>query len=190
MGRKIFSFKYAATVILTVAILILGGLNVQQKRRYVPSDDGCAWVQGSNAVEALLVVEGGPGDKAGIQRGDVLKAINGQAVRNDRHVTQILYELGVWSKANYTVERAGTVFQTTVVVAPPPERLLRQRLYLEIIGLLYFLIGIFVLLKRSRAAHALHFYFVCLTSFVYYVFHYTGKLNGFDWTIFCFDLGA
>jgi hypothetical protein len=190
MGRKIFSFKYAATVILTVAILILGGLNVQQKRRYVPSDDGCAWVQGSNAVEALLVVEGGPGDKAGIQRGDVLKAINGQAVRNDRHVTQILYELGVWSKANYTVERAGTVFQTTVVVAPPPERLLRQRLYLEIIGLLYFLIGIFVLLKRSRAAHALHFYFVCLTSFVYYVFHYTGKLNGFDWTIFWFDLGA
>ena len=141
-------------------------------------------------VQARLVVADGPADKAGIQRGDVLKAINGQPVRNDRHVTQILYELGVWSKANYTLERAGKVFEATVVVSPPPERLLRQRLYLEIIGLLYFLVGIFVLLKRSRAPHALHFYFVCLTSFVYYVFHYTGKLNGFDWTIFWFDLGA
>src|SRR5262245_61762203 len=137
MGRKIFSFKYAATVILTVAILILGGLNVQQKRRYVPPDDGGSWILGSQGVQARLVAEDGPADKAGIQRGDVLKAINGQAVRNDRHVTQILYTLGVWSKANYTLERAGKVFEATVVVSPPPERLLRQRLYLEIIGLLY-----------------------------------------------------
>ena len=36
MGRKIFSFKYVATVLLTLAVLILGGLNAQQKRRYLP----------------------------------------------------------------------------------------------------------------------------------------------------------
>jgi two-component system, NtrC family, sensor kinase len=45
-------------------------------------------------------------------------------------------------------------------------------------------------LKRSRAPHALHFYFVCVTSFVLYVFHFTGKLNEFDWTIFWFETGA
>src|SRR5205823_836170 len=71
-----------------------------------------------------------------------------------------------------------------------PQAFLRHQKYLEIIGLIYFLVGIFVLLKRSRAPHALHFYSVCLTSFVYYVFHSTGKFNSFDWTIFWFDLGA
>jgi two-component system, NtrC family, sensor kinase len=191
MAKKIFSFTYVTTVLLTLAVLVLGGLNVQQKRRYLPPDDGCSWVEvAGGSVQARLIVPDGPADKAGIQRGDVVRAIDGRSIQNDRHVTQILYEHGVWAKVNYSLERDGQVFETNVILAPPPERLLRQRLYLEIIGLLYLLVGIFVLLKRSRAPHALHFYFVCLTSFVYYVFHYTGKLNGFDWTIFWFDLGA
>jgi PAS domain S-box-containing protein len=35
-----------------------------------------------------------------------------------------------------------------------------------------------------------HFYFVCLVSFVLFVYSYTGKLNTFDWTIFWLDLAA
>src|SRR5438552_4414795 len=190
MVRKIFSFKYVATILLTVGIVIVGGLNVQQKRRYIPPDDGASWVQGPAGIEARLILADGPAVKAGILRGDIVKAINGRAIQNDRQVTQILYELGAWSKASYTLQRRGTVFDVDVVIGPQPERVLRQQTYLEIIGLLYFLVGIFVLLKRSRAPHALHFYFVCLTSFVLYVFHFTGKFNPFDWTIFWSDLVA
>jgi len=188
--RKIFSLKYVATLLLTLAILIMGGLNAQQKRRYVPSDDGASWIQGSKGVQARLVVPESPADRAGIEKGDVLKAIDGQDIKNDRHVTQILYGIGIWSRATYTIDRDDKEFETTVVVGPPPEQFLRHQKYLEIIGLLYFLVGCFVLLKRSRAPHALHFYFVCLTSFVFYAFHFTGKLNPFDWTIFWLDLGA
>jgi PAS domain S-box-containing protein len=36
----------------------------------------------------------------------------------------------------------------------------------------------------------MHFYFVCLMSFVFYVFHNTGKFNDFDWTIYWADLVA
>src|SRR2546425_4031748 len=190
MRRKIFSLRYVVTLLLTLAILILGGLNAQQKRRYIPPDDGASWIEGPEGVQARLVVADGPADKAGIRRGDVLKAINGHDIRNDRHVTQMLYELGIWSRATYTIDRDDKEFETTVVVGPPPEQFLRHQKYLEIIGLLYFLVGCFVLLKRSRAPHALHFYFVCLTSFVFYTFHFTGKLNPFDWTIFWLDLAA
>jgi PAS domain S-box-containing protein len=190
VGHRIFSFRYIATVLLTLAILILGGLNVQQKRRWIAPDDGVSWIQGSNKIEARLVVTDGPADKAGIRRGDSLRAINSRPINNDRHVTQILYELGTWTRATYTLERGNSMFDTTVVISPPPERLMTQRFYLEIIGLLYFLIGIWVLVKRSRAPHSLHFYLVCLTSFVLYVFYSTGKLNAFDWTVFWFDQGA
>src|SRR5437588_3227825 len=190
MRRKIFSLRYVVTLLLTLAILILGGLNAQQKRRYIPPDDGASWIEGPEGVQARLVVADGPADKAGIRRGDVLKAINDQDIRSDRHVTKILYELGVWSRATYMINRDGKEFPTTVVIGPPSEQYLRHQKYLEIIGLIYFLVGTFVLLKRSRAPHALHFYFVCLTSFVFYAFHFTGKLNPFDWTIFWLDLGA
>src|ERR1051325_7977002 len=103
MGRKLFTFKYVATLLLTLAILVLGGLNAQQKRRYIPPDDGAAWIQGPGGIEARVVVPGGPADKAGIERGDILKAINGQAVKTDRQVTQILYELGPWHRGTYTI---------------------------------------------------------------------------------------
>ena len=190
MAQKIFSFKYIAALLLTVGILILGGLNAEQKRRYIAPDDGASWIESSQGVEARLVVPDSPADKAGIQRGDILKAIDGQEIQNDRHVTQILYGLGVWSRATYRVNRDGKEFETTLVIGPPPPQFLHHQKYLEIIGLIYFLVGSFVLLKRSRSPHAIHFYFVCLTSFVFYVFHSTGKFNPFDWTIFWFDLAA
>src|SRR5579862_7227485 len=190
MTQKIFSVKYIAALLLTVGILILGGLNAEQKRRYIAPDDGASWIESANGVEAHLVVSDGPADKAGIQRGDVLKAIDGQEIQNDRHVTQILYGLGVWSRATYRIERNDKEFETTLVIGPPPPQFLHHQKYLEIIGLIYFLVGSFVLLKRSRSPHAIHFYYVCLTSFVFYAFHSTGKFNSFDWTIFWFDLAA
>jgi PAS domain S-box-containing protein len=192
MGRKIISFTSIATALLTVTLLVLGGLNVDQKRKYVPPDDGTLWIQGDTGVRASAVVKDGPAERAGIERDDILKAINGEAILSDRHVTQILYnKIGLWGRARYTIVRNGSEpFDVTVIVEPPPLRIQQQRLYLEIIGLLYFLVGLFVLLRRSRAPLAFHFYFICLTSFVFYVFHYTGKLNAFDWTIFWVDQAA
>jgi two-component system NtrC family sensor kinase len=190
MGRTIFSFKYVAAVFLTVGILILGFLNAQQKRRFIPPDDGASWIQGAAGIQARLIVPDGPAERAGIRQNDILRAINGQMLRNDRHVTQMLYELGVWSRVTYTIVRNGQEIDTTVVIGPPPPEYLRHQQYLEIIGLIYFLVGLFVLLKRGRAPHALHFYLVCLTSLVFYAFHATGKFNPFDWTIFWLDLAA
>jgi hypothetical protein len=57
-------------------------------------------------------------------------------------------------------------------------------------GIYYFLVGAFVLVKRLRAPHVVHFYFVCLISFVLFAYSYTGKLNPFDWTIFWLDTAA
>jgi len=190
MGRKIFSLGFFAAIVLSAALLLLGGLNIHQKRKWAPPDDGCSWQQSDRGVEAQLVMADGPAARAGIQPGDVLRAVNGLSVESDRHVTQLLYEVGVWQRATYTVERDGAVFDATLILAPPSDRLLRRQLYLEIIGLLYFLIGTFVLVKRFGAPLALHFHLVCLVSFVVYVFHYTGKLNGLDWTVFWLGLIA
>ena len=92
-----------------MAVLILGGLNAQQKRRYSPPDDGASWIEGSAGVEARLVVAGGPADKAGIKVGDILKAIDQEPIRNDRHVTQILYQSSPWP-VSYTHLTLPTIY--------------------------------------------------------------------------------
>ncbi|HLQ79399.1 MAG TPA: PDZ domain-containing protein, partial [Terriglobia bacterium] len=141
-------------------------------------------------MQAQLVLQDGPADRAGIQPGDTLLAINGHPVQTDRQVTEILYDIGPWNPATYTINRAGSEFKSTMIVAGPSLHLKRQRLFLEIIGLFYFLVGILVLIRRYRAPQAVHFYFVCLVSFVLFVYSFTGKLNSFDWTIFWLDLAA
>ena len=188
---RILSFRLIATVILSLGMIILGGLNVQQKRLWVAPDDGVSWVETRpGVVEATLVVGEGPGNRAGIRPGDVLVAIDDEDIEDDRRVTKVLYELGAWASATYHIERDGTPIETMVVVSPQPERFQSQWAYLELIGVLYLLVGIFVITKRWRAPLATHFYFVCLVSFVFYVFHNTGKFNEFDWTIYWLDLAA
>ncbi len=188
---RILSFRLIATVILSLGLIILGGLNVQQKREWIAPDDGVSWIETSpGVVEATRVLSDGSGDRAGVEVGDVLDRIAEIEIQNDRHVTQVLYDLGAWSQAEYILERDGVSIETTLVIAPQPERFRRQYAYLETIGILYLLVGLLVVTKRWRAPHATHFYFVCLMSFVFYVFHSTGKFNVFDWTIYWSNLTA
>jgi PAS domain S-box-containing protein len=51
---------------------------------------------------------------------------------------------------------------------------------LRLIALIYLGIGLYVLLRRWTAPRSTHFYLFCLSSFIFYAFHYTGKLNQFD----------
>ena len=64
------------------------------------------------------------------------------------------------------------------------------RNYLALVGLLYLLIGTFILFRRWTARKSRHFYIFCLASFVLYTFAYTGKLNLFDWTIYWLNVAA
>jgi S1-C subfamily serine protease len=118
---RILSFRLIATVIFSLGLIILGGLNVQQKRRWVAPDDGVSWLEmRPGIVEATFVLGDGPGGRSGIEVGDVLVAVDEIEIQNDRHVTQVLYDLGAWSRATYHLERAGTPIDTTVVVSPQP----------------------------------------------------------------------
>lgn len=191
MGKSFLSLKFVAVALASMALLLLGGLNIWQKRLYVTPEDGCSWIQTPEGVQARVVTEDGPCERAGVREGDLLRAINGQNVTSDLDVTRTLYTLGIYSSAKYKLERNGATFDSTAVtIGPPGQRLIRQRLYLEIIGIYFFVVGAFVMFKRLHAAHVLHFYFVCLISFVLFAYSYSGKLDTFDWTIFWLDTAA
>ena len=169
--------------LLSVALLVCGIINYQQQGRVQLPDDGVSWLDSAEGVKAWIVTPTGPGYRAGVHEGDVLKAINGRPVARAADAVRAIFEAGLWSKANYELSRQGQAFETTVVItAQSDSRSVRG--YLELVGLLYLGIGAFILIRRWSAPRSLHFYLFCLASFVLYTFHYTGKLNAFDWTVY------
>ena len=56
--------------------------------------------------------------------------------------------------------------------------------YQYAVGAVYLAIGLFVYFRRGSAPRSLHFFLLCLASFVISTFHYSGKLNAFDKVIY------
>ncbi len=171
-------FASALLVVLTVAAVVSGGINFQQQRQFRLPDDGVTWMERKGAVEALQVTGDGPAARAGIRAGDRLLQINGTPVEQATDVSRILVRIGSWQQAKYSLERSGVTFKASVMVGEmTPEPALY---YQYMVGLAYLGIGLFVYFRRGNAQRAIHFYALCLASFVLSTFHYTGKLNNFD----------
>ena len=175
-------FVSALLVILTVAVLVAAGINFQQQGLYHPPDDGVIWDEASGSVVALYIQPGGAADKNGLRRGDVLIDIEGRKIQTASDVAQILTRLGSWKSAKYHIKRQGFDADPTLIIEEhQPDSTIY---YQYAVGLAYLAIGLFVYLRRGSADKAIHFYTLCLASFVLSCFHYTSKLNPFDKVIF------
>jgi two-component system, NtrC family, sensor kinase len=187
--NKIPSFRLTtlSLALLSLVLLGFGILNYQQRDEYQIPDDGVTWIDSQQGITAWIVSKGGPGDRAGIREGDLLKAINGQLVTTQAETVQQIYRLGVWTLASYSLTRNREPFDTSLVLTPQSSSI---RNYLALVGLLYLLIGTFVLFRRWTARKSLHFYLLCLASFILYTFAYSAKFNLFDWTIYWLNVAA
>jgi len=170
-------------VLLTMAAIVFGIINFQQRLSFDVPDDGISWKDSEQGVRAIFVAPNSPGERAGIKSGDVLVTIDGQPVGRAVDVVKRLWSLGIWSQARYQIRRQNQSFDTSLITAPAPKPLSIEN-YLRVVGLLYLFIGLFIFVRRWNAARAVHFYMFCLTSFVLCSFHYTGKLNSFDWEVY------
>jgi len=167
----------------TVAAVVFGVINFQQRVIFSVPDDGVSWLETPHGVEAWNTAPKSPAANAGIRTGDRLVSIDGQEIHSTVDVTKRLWRLGVWSQARYRIERGGRQFETQLVIAPAEKHPSIEN-YLRVVGLLYLFIGLFIFARRWSATRAVHFYIFCLASFVLYSFQYTGKLGAFDWEIY------
>jgi hypothetical protein len=136
-----------------------------------------------------------PGKAASIHTGDLLTTVSGRpscnetAVQHLSNLERVLYHAGVYGQVYYSITRDGIPLDTSVKVIPVPlDRSLAQGL--RVIGLVYLIIGFYVLFRRWGAPRATHFYLFCLVSFVLYAFKFTGRLQGLDLVIFWANIAA
>lgn len=174
-------FTVVLLTLLTAAAIAFAGINLQKEREFQVPYDGVWWLEHSGNLVADQVQPDGPGARAGIKTGDRVVAVNQRPVNDGAQLSRELYRAGVWSKATYSLVRQAVPVDTDVVLVPAEKS---QNTWLRLIALIYLGIGLYVLLRRWTAPGSLHFYIFCLASFVLYAFQYTGKLNGFDWTIY------
>jgi PAS domain S-box-containing protein len=169
--------------LLTAAAIVFAVLNFQQRSRFIAPDDGVTWIDGTGGVTAWHIVPGSPADRAGIRQGDFLESIRGVPVHRQTDATKLIWRAGPWSDLRYGIRRNGSLLQIPVVTEPQANPSSIEN-YLRLTALLYLFIGLFIFVRRWNAPRAVHFYIFCLASFVLYSFHYTGKLNSFDWTVY------
>jgi two-component system, NtrC family, sensor kinase len=181
--------RFVAIVLflLTLAAVVFAGFNFQTEHKATAPNDGVTWVEHSGVLVADDVEPDGPGARAGIKLGDQLIAVNGQEVKNTSGLERQLYRTGIWQKASYSLLRHSVALDSNVILEPA-NRTLNN--YLRGIALIYLAIGVYVLLRRWTAQGSTHFYIFCLVSFIAYSFHYTGKLDAFDWEIYWSNVAA
>ncbi|SPE29449.1 Multi-sensor signal transduction histidine kinase [Acidobacteriia bacterium SbA2] len=184
-----YRFTSLSLAILSMTLIAFAIINLQQRVHYRLPDDGVSWLDSAKGVRAWIVTPDGPGERAGIREGDLLESIDKRPIHTAADAGRQIFSEEVWSQANYLLIRNGEKFQTSLVLVPQ-KAAASVRYYLSLVGLIYLVVGTYILFRRWTAPKSLHFYIFCLASFILYTFSYTGKLNLFDWTVYWLQVVA
>ncbi|MDQ3753904.1 MAG: ATP-binding protein [Acidobacteriota bacterium] len=196
-------------VLLIAAALLVaaGALNFAQRLTYVPPlTDGVQWTKEGNNIVAHAVAPdtaASRGGLFGILPGDKLIAISldethDEPVVSTSDVQIYLEEAGKGSShLRYLIERPSAIaadpnyyYVSLDNLTHVSSRTTRDY-YINFIGIVYLLVGFFVLFKQGgRAPFVLHFTTLCLVAFVFHFYKPTGSYEDLDQSIAFLDDAA
>jgi PAS domain S-box-containing protein len=179
-GRSVF----AVTVV--VLLVALGVANVAMYSRWHEVEDGVLWSGRAEGVTASEVAAGSAAAAAGIQRGDILLAVNGSAVQTSSDVVEYQHRGHAGTRLVYTLLRSGARQPLELALAPAP-RGNSMYFVLAAVGLFTLLVGASVRLRRPRDQATLHFFWLCVAFFGVFTFSFNGPFDRLDWAFYWGD---
>src|SRR5437667_810598 len=192
-------------LLITAALLITaGGLNFSQRLRFQPPPaDGVAWIDAAQGVVAKAVEPGSAGARARIIPGDRLLAVSMtgrkcedvargtrcEQVAKSQDVQIYLDNAHGGGEIHYFIELPSFPVETRNYYADLdnlgsiPNWTARD-LYLNLIGLVYLCVGLFVIFKQGgRSPFVLHFASLCLAAYVFHFYTPIGTYKDLDLAI-------
>jgi two-component system, NtrC family, sensor kinase len=182
-GRSLFA------LVVVGMLLALGVANIAQRAQLHQVEDGVLWADRAEGVTAVEVAAGSPAAGAGIQRGDVILAINGAPIERHAEVEEYQRRGSEGTRLSYTLARLGTRQAVDVSLALVPHS---SSMYfvLAAVGLVTLLVGGAVRLRRPGDQATLHFFWLCVAFFGAFTFSFNGPLDRLDWVFFWGDAVA
>ncbi len=170
-------------------LLVLGVANIALRAQSHQVEDGVLWADRAEGVTVSEIADGSAAAKAGLQRGDILLAVNGVPVERRADVVEYQHRAVAGTRLLYTVVRLGTRQAFEIDLAPGPQG---SSMYfvLAAVGLFTLLVGASVRLRRPDDPATLHFFWLCVAFFGAFTFSFTGPLDRLDWIFYWGDAVA
>jgi two-component system, NtrC family, sensor kinase len=194
--------KRTWALLISAALLsVVGTLNFIERLKEqgsFPATDGVYWAQTQKGITAETINPGSTADRAGIVKGDILRAISEDAIHyeelsNPSDIQIYLERAGVGGNLHYLVERPQLpeeirYYYVDLYGLDRFNTLSRHDLYINFVGLIYLLVGLFVLFKQGgRVPFVLHFSTVCLAAFVFHFYKPVGEYQNLDLAVAFLD---
>ena len=174
-------------VALVAGLLCLAAANVFVRADWNELVDGVLWGDRPAGVTAVEVAPDEAGDRAGIEAGDVLLALDGVPVQSTREVAAHLHARQLDGHVGYTLLRLdqSRLIDVTLQAVPPAQ----TEIYfvLVAIGVFTLLVGASVRLRRPGTQATLHFFWLSVAFFGMFAFSFTGRLDRLDWVFYWAD---
>jgi PAS domain S-box-containing protein len=205
MKGSVLTTKGWALLIVAAVLVAAGTLNFAQRLTHTPPPtDGVEWAQTPEGVVAVQIDhDSAAGRKGvfGIMPGDRLVGIKfdegrGDEVTSASDVQIFLEEAGVGGRLIYVIERSPAPGETVAYECVlenlrPSQAWTMPDLLVNLIGVLYLLVGFFVFFKQGgRAPFSLHFATLCLVAFVFHFYKPYGAYEHFDLVVYFLDNAA
>ena len=92
-------------------------LNEKIKNQYgLPVDHGALVIRESHVPNSVAVVPGSPADKAGMKENDIITAIDGEELKPDHDLRDILQKHPIGKELSFTLLRQGKEIKTKVIL--------------------------------------------------------------------------
>ena len=179
-GRSLLA---AAVVALLVALAVT---NIALYSRWHEVEDGVLWSTRAEGVTAIEVAPGSAAASVGIERGDVLLAVNGEPIQTRAEVVEFQHRSHPGTNLSYILLRLGSRQALQVSLAPAP-RGSSMYFVLAAVGLFTLLVGASVRLRRPDDQATLHFFWLCVAFFGVFSFSFSGPFDRLDWVFYWGD---
>jgi two-component system NtrC family sensor kinase len=182
-GRSLFALAVVGMLV------VLGVANIALRAQWHQVEDGVLWADRAEGVTVAEIADGSAAAHAGLQRGDVLVAVNGSPIEREADVIEHQHRAVSGTRLSYTIVRLGTRQALQVELAPSPQG---SSMYfvLAAVGLFTLLVGAAVRLRRPDDQATLHFFWLCVAFFGAFTFSFNGPLDRLDWIFYWGDAVA
>jgi PAS domain S-box-containing protein len=182
-------FRFVAISLLSTLFVAIGILNLRDRTIWTDPSDGVFWIERDGTLIAATVNPGSSGNRAGIEPGDRLVGLNGQSILSLGHYSDLIYQAKPGGTVTYILSGGKATRSVTFQLGSKVLLTAKDGLR-TLLAFLYLGIGLYVLFRGDRLPRTFHFYILCLSAFVVFLFSYTPNLGTLDWWVYGISISA